>query len=86
MTDDNVTNQLDEVRMEVAIQTIKDVLLRFEENGEGTRSVYELIGYILQDLLTEGLCPACLNEVLTVAFTETGADAQTHKDEDSVFH
>ena len=85
-TDDAVTER-DELRMEVAIQTAKDVLFRFEENSEGNRSVYEVLGFLLQDLISEGLCPACLNEVIAAAFTETGANVDIHNDEaTSTYH
>lgn len=87
MSDDAANLERDELRMEVAIQTAKDVLFRFEENNEGNRSVYDLLGFLLQDLINEGLCAACLNEVITAAFTETGANVDIHKDEEgSTFH
>ena len=87
MSDGKAMGERDEIRMEVAIQTAKDVLFRFEESSEGNRSVYEVLGFLLQDLLNEGLCPACLNEVITAAFAETGADISRHKDEqDSTYH
>ena len=89
MSDDNddAVKERDELRMEVAIQTAKDVLFRFEEHSEGNRSVYEVIGFLVQDLISEGLCPACLNEVISAAFTETGANVVIHNDEvDSTYH
>lgn len=89
MNDDNdsAVKERDDLRMEIAIQTAKDILLRFEESSEGNRSVYEVIGFLLQDLLSEGLCPACLNEVITEAFAETGASVAVHNDEaGSTYH
>ena len=81
----------DDLRMEVAIQTMKDVLYRFQEMGEGSRSVYEVLGFLVQDLIQEGLCPNCLNDLVTHAFNETGADVTQHIDghtdeKESVFH
>lgn len=85
-SDDAITER-DELRMEVAIQTARDVLFRFEENSEGNRSVYEVLGFLLQDLLSEGLCPACLNEVIALAFSETGANVAIHNEAaDSTYH
>lgn len=84
---DDAIKERDELRMEVAIQTAKDILFRFEENSEGNRSVYEVIGFLLQDLLGEGLCPACLNEVIAEAFADSGANVTIHNDEaGSVYH
>lgn len=86
-SNDDAVTERDELRMEVAIQTTKDVLFRFEETTEGNRSVYEVLGFLLQDLLNEGLCPACLNEVITAAFAETGANVAIHNDEaGSTYH
>ena len=87
MIEDKDAQARDEVRLEFAIQTVKDVLIRFEEGSEGTRSVYEVIGFILSDLITNGLCPACVNEAVTMAYKESGADIETHIDEPaSTFH
>jgi hypothetical protein len=87
MSDDTGALERDEIRMESAIQTIKDVMVRFEETAEGTRTVYDILGFVMQDLLREGLCPACLSEVASTAFMETGSSPETHReDEDSVYH
>lgn len=87
MSDQNAIKERDDLRMEAAVQTVKDVLFRFEETSEGTRSAYDVFGFIVQDLVNEGLCPACLNEAITAAFSETGADLDKHHDEDgSVYH
>ena len=87
MTNEEAIRERDDVRMEFAIRTVKDVLLRFEESSEGTRSVYEAIGYLLQDLVSEGMCPACLSEAIAQAFTESGADTERHlEDGDAIRH
>ena len=87
MSDDQDIKDRDDLRMEIAIQTAKDVLFRFEENNEGDRSVYEVLGFLIQDLINDGLCAACLNEVVAAAFVETGANIEIHKDEEgSTFH
>jgi hypothetical protein len=87
MMDDKEATGRDDMRLEIAIQTVSDVLLRFEETSEGTRSVYEVLGYLMSDLITNGLCPACLNEAVMMALKESGADLTTHIDEPtSTFH
>lgn len=89
MSDDDQDehNERDELRLEIAIQSVKDILVRFEESNEGTRSVYEVLGFALQDLINDGLCAACLNEAVTHAFTESGADLENHQEEEgSVLH
>ena len=87
MSDQGQNQERDDVRLEVAIQTIKDILLRFEESSEGTRTVYEVLGFVVSDLIADGLCPACLNEAFQMAFTESGADLEIHLDDTtSTFH
>ncbi|MDA0339413.1 MAG: hypothetical protein O2910_06190 [Proteobacteria bacterium] len=81
MIEDKEVESRDDVRMETAIQTVKDVLLRFEESSEGTRSVYEVLGFVVLDLLKNGICPACLNEAVTMALKEAGSDVEVHIDE-----
>ena len=87
MSDEQLTQERDELRMEIAIQTTKDILLRFEEMSEGSRSVYEVLGFLLQDLINDGLCPACINAAVSNAFIQTASDTEKHKDdEESVYH
>lgn len=77
----------DEARVEFALSTIKDVLWRLEESCEGRRNVYEVLGYLLEDLIREGICPACINETMNAVFEATGADLDNHReDEGSVYH
>lgn len=77
----------DEVRLDAALQTIKDVAWRLEEISEGRRSIYDVVTYLIEDLVREGACPACLNEAAESAFRELGADTSNHQEgEDSVLH
>lgn len=87
MLEEDLKQERDDARCETALQTIKDVLWRFDEASEGTRSVYDIVGYLLEDMVNEGFCPACLNEMLTQTFTSTGADPTNHIDDaGSVYH
>jgi hypothetical protein len=77
----------DDARLEQALQTIKDVLWRFEDNCDGRRGVYEIIGCLVEDLILEGVCAACIEETVNSVFDATGVDTVTHKgDQDSIYH
>ncbi len=87
MDEDELKHARDDLRCEAAVQTLKDVLWRFEEMNEGTYTMYDLIGYLVEDLVREGCCAACINETLTASFKEVGADPLEHRqDGDAVFH
>ncbi len=77
----------DDARCEAAVQTLKDVLWRFEEMGEGTYTLYDLLGYLLEDLVREGCCPACIDETVSAAYKEVGVDPSVHRqDDEAVYH
>jgi hypothetical protein len=85
--DEELKQARDDIRCEAALQTLKDVLWRFEEASEGGRSVYDVLSYLLEDLLREGVCPACMNEMFAATFTSAGADPTQHREDDGeVFH
>ena len=87
MEDEKGKQERDDLRCEAAVQTIKDILWRFEESHEGTRSTYDIIGFVIEDVLKEGFCGACMNEAITAAFNSSGVDPTIHKEDDSaVFH
>ena len=87
MDEDELKQVRDDARCDVAVQTLKDVLWRFEETGEGTYNLYTVIGYLLEDLVREGCCGACLSETLAAVLTELGVDSTVHaEDGDSVLH
>ena len=67
MDEDELKQVRDDARCDMAVQTLKDVLWRFEETAEGTYSIYDLIGYVVEDLVKEGCCAACINESLAAA-------------------
>ncbi|MFV2090494.1 MAG: hypothetical protein ACC642_07560, partial [Pseudomonadales bacterium] len=73
----------DDVRCEVALQTVEDVLWRFNESNEGTLSVYDLMGFMIEDLVKEGFCAACVSETVNAALKKTGQDLKQHREEDA---
>ncbi|MEM7219621.1 MAG: hypothetical protein AAF515_14730 [Pseudomonadota bacterium] len=77
----------DDARCQAAVQTMKDALWRFDETSEGSYSVYDLVSYLIEDLVTEGCCAACLNEAVAAAFEQTGANPAEHQpDDQAVLH
>ena len=90
MTDEQREEELkqarDDVRCEATVQTVKDVLWRFEETSEGTRTLYDLLGYIVEDLVREGCCAACISETLNDAYKDAGADPTEHRRDDQTLH
>ncbi len=77
----------DEIRCESALQTIEDVLFRFDETSGGTYSIYDLLSFLVEDLVKEGCCAACIREAVQAAFEQAGANASEHtQDGDAVVH
>jgi len=72
----------DDVRCEAALQTLEDVLWRFNETNEGTLAVYDLLGFLVEDLVKEGFCAACVSESIASALERTGQDPAKHREED----
>jgi len=90
-SDDNQTDELsrarDDARAAAAVQTMKDVLWRFDEAGEGSYSVYDALGYLVEDLVAEGCCAACVQEAIAAAFVQANANPQEHlPDDEAVLH
>lgn len=84
MQDDENKQKRDEMRADFALQTVKDVLWRFNESNEGTLSVYDLLGYLLEDLVKEGFCPACVTEVIDEAWHRAGVNPNEHRAEEEI--
>jgi hypothetical protein len=84
--DGNAKHARDDLRCEAAVQTLKDVLWRFEETSEGTYSLYDLIGYVVEDLVREGGCAACVSETLAAVFNDVGADPAEHRSDGDTVH
>lgn len=79
---EDLKQQRDDVRCDAALQTMQDVLWRFNETNEGTLSAYDVIGFLVEDLIQSGFCPACISESVDAAFERTGADRVQHKADD----
>ena len=84
---DELSRARDDARAQAAVQTMKDVLWRFDETGEGSYSIYDVLSYLVEDLVSEGCCAACVQESMTAAFEQAGANPQEHMpDDDAVLH
>ena len=83
---DNLKHARDDVRCEAAVQTLKDVLWRFEETSEGTYSLYDLVGYVVEDRAREGCGAACISETLVATFKDVGADPTEHRRDGDTVH
>lgn len=83
MTEDEQRTMRDSTRAETVARLVEDAIWRFNEEHEETISVYDLLGMVVEDLLAEGMCPACLAGAVDDAFARVNADRNTHVDEDS---
>ena len=72
----------DDLRCDVILQSLEDMLWRFNEANEGTLAVYDVLGYLIEDLVKEGFCAACVGETLAAAIERTGEDAVKHREEE----
>ena len=87
MGNDEQQRLRDDARCEAAVQTLKDVLWRFDEMSEGTYTLYDLLGYLLEDLIREGCCAACIDETVSAVYKEVGVDPTVHRqDDEAVYH
>ena len=80
---DELSEARDDARAQAAVQTMKDVLWRFDESGEGSYSIYDVLGYLVEDLVAEGCCAACVQESISAGFEQAGEDPLEHKPDDS---
>ena len=87
MDDEEQKRLRDDGRCEAAVQTLKDMLWRFDEMSEGSYTLYDLVGYLFEDLIREGCCAACIDETLASVYREVGADPKVHRqDDEDVYH
>lgn len=82
--DDEAVRERDDVRCEAALQTLQDVLWRFNETNEGTLAVYDVLGFLIEDLIKEGFCAACVSETMTQALERTGMDPKRHREDEGL--
>lgn len=83
MTEDEQRRMRDSTRAETVARLVEDAIWRFNEEHEETISVYDLLGMVVEDLLAEGMCPACVAGAVDDAFARVNADRDTHVNEDS---
>ncbi len=78
----------DEGRFETALNAIRDILSRVGMSGAGNFSAYDVLSYLLEDLIVEdGFCAACIHEALVSISEEQGVDLKAHQpDEKTVYH
>jgi hypothetical protein len=82
MTEDDLKQMRDQVRAEAAVKVVGDALWRFNEDHEETMSVYDVVEFLFEGLIAEGMCPACLAEAVQRAFEETKANPNEHLNEE----
>jgi len=84
LQDAELVRARDEARCEAAVQTVVDVLMRLDDLGEGTYSAYDVLGFVMEDLMREGFCPACISDSLQQACQQVGLDRETHQGGDTL--
>lgn len=80
--DEDERRMRDDVRSQTTARMVEDALWRFNEEHEDTLSVYDVLGMVVEDLVKEGMCPACIGESIGEAFSRAGADPNVHVNED----
>ena len=83
MTENEQRAMRDATRAQTVARAVEDAIWRFNEEHEETISVYDLLGMVVEDLLAEGMCPACVADAVDDAFARVNADRDTHITEDS---
>ena len=87
MNEEEMKQVADEARLDTVLQTIKDIMFRFDEQNAGTYTLYDLMGYLAEDLVEEGCCATCIKEAIDAAFEQAGIDTTQHRqDGDAVYH
>ncbi len=84
--DDEMKRARDDARCQVAVQTLVDVLLRYEQLDEGTHTAYDVLSYAMEDLIREGLCAACLQDALVGACNQLNVDPGIHQSTEGTVH
>lgn len=82
MDEEEQRRMRDDVRAQTVARAVEDLLWRFNEEHEETLSVYDVIGSIMEGLVSEGMCPACIAESVTEAYRRANADPGQHVTED----
>lgn len=72
----------DATRADAVAKVVGDVLWRFNEEHEEAITVYDVIGMVVEDLIVQGMCPACLASAIDTAYTNTNAARDVHITDD----
>jgi len=78
MDDEEGRRMRDDVRSQTVVRNVEDILWRYNEEHEETLSVYDVISMVLEGLIAEGMCPACISESVQLAFEHAGVDPNEH--------
>jgi hypothetical protein len=78
MDDEEARRMRDDVRSQSVVRAVEDALWRFNEEHEETVSVYDVIGMVVEGLIAEGMCPACISESVQTSFERAGVDPNEH--------
>jgi hypothetical protein len=78
MDDEEARRMRDDVRSQSVVRSVEDALWRFNEEHEETMSVYDVIGLVVEGLIAEGMCPACISESIQLSFEHAGVDPNEH--------
>ncbi len=82
MTEDQAREMRDATRADAVAKVVGDVLWRFNEEHEEAITVYDVIGMVVEDLIVEGMCPACLASAIDIAYTNASAARDVHITDD----
>lgn len=96
MSEEKMRTVRDVARAEIISKVVQDAIWRFNDEAEEAVTVYDVVGAVVQDLMAEGLCPACMRGAIDDAFVRAEVDAETHvadddagtptRNEDGVYH
>ena len=82
VTEDQAREMRDATRADAVAKVVGDVLWRFNEEHEEAITVYDVIGMVVEDLIVQGMCPACLASAIDVAYANTNAARDVHITDD----
>ena len=82
MTEDQAREMRDATRADAVAKVVGDVLWRFNEEHEEAITVYDVVGMVVEDLIVEGMCPACLANAIDKAYSNANASRDVHVTDD----
>ena len=82
VTEDQAREMRDATRADAVAKVVGDVLWRFNEEHEGAITLYDVVGMVVEDLIVEGMCPACLANAIDIAYSNAKASRDVHVTDD----